>query len=84
MLPLNFLTVIEPICNDTHVLCQDWGRRHRRRRPAPNHSGAWWGPSLPGGVPTPAEKPRGNLTRVRRGDQTVRRADGQHPPRAQR
>ncbi|GIE96334.1 hypothetical protein Ari01nite_37990 [Paractinoplanes rishiriensis] len=71
----DFGTVIDPTCNDAHVLCQDEGDGTAAGR---------WGPSLPGGVTTRAELPRGNLTKVRRGDQAVRRADGQHPPRAQR
>jgi hypothetical protein len=88
MRPWNFLTVIDPTCNGAHVLCQDWGDGTAAVAFLPikavQASGAWWGPSLPGGVPTLAETPRGNLTRVRRGDPAVRRADGQHPPRAQR
>ena len=79
----NFLTVIDPTCNGAHVLCQDGGDGTAAVAFAES-SGAWWGPSLPGGVEARAEPPRGNLTRARRGTPAVRRADGQPPPWAQR
>ena len=40
--------------------------------------------SLPGGVLDFADQSRGNPTRARRGTPAVSRADGQHPPWAQR
>jgi hypothetical protein len=84
----NFGTVIDLTCNGAHVLCQDGGDGTAAvaflpigEMPA---AGRRWGPSLPGGVPTRADRPRGSLTQVRRGDPAVRRADGQPLPRAQR
>jgi hypothetical protein len=62
----NFADVIDPTCKRAHVLCQDGN--DVTAAVFPPTSGARWGPSLPGGVDDRAESPRGNLTKVRRGD----------------